>query len=362
MCKNPTRFNKFADYLSSQITPQDTLLQKFNKVLEYLKQNPPVNLFVTISDYTVGTTAYNKSFLLNTKYTLESEDLVLFKNGFIGFVQSVGNDTFTVLEAIELPKGKQGIQGEQGEQGEQGKGINVITTGSPSVSGSYTQTPLLTVFTDGSTSAGTIFAKNGADGQKGATGQDGIGISNITIDESYISGDKTITPITIKYTNSVLQNLAINAQNGSKGNGIVDMSTISHTIENNETITKIQITYDEEEPQEIEVHALNGSEKYTRYIKVSINAGDYNGKFYFSYKSDNNTNLYSLDDLVNDLYENGYQNIYIQATGSLNHPDFLVYAVVLREESNNNYLYVVGKESEININNLIAQSIAEFTK
>lgn len=177
MCNKPTRFNKFTDYLSSQITPQDTLLQKFNKVIEYLKQNPPVNLFVTSSEYVTGTTVYNKSFLLTTKYTLESEDLVLFKNAYIGVVQSVGNDTFTVLEAIQLPQGETGPVGPQGNAGTNGKdGRSVLTfaSGTPTVNDNQTITPVTAVYTDGrAPSSFNIFAENGKDGAQGQQGIQG---------------------------------------------------------------------------------------------------------------------------------------------------------------------------------------------
>ena len=43
--------NKFDEYNASQIVPQRTLLQKFNKIVEYLKQNPTINLYFAKINY-----------------------------------------------------------------------------------------------------------------------------------------------------------------------------------------------------------------------------------------------------------------------------------------------------------------------
>ena len=57
---------------------------------------------------------------------------------------------------------------------------------------------------------------NGTNGADGAPGKDGNGIVSIVSGAPYISGDKTITPVTIE-TDESTENLTVEAQNGKDG-------------------------------------------------------------------------------------------------------------------------------------------------
>ena len=121
--------NKFESYNASQIVPQRTLLEKFNKLVEYLSKNPTVNLFFVNVDYTGN--IYNKSDIVNNGHQLELGDIIVFKNCYYSVVSSIGETTFAIINATSFkgesgatgatgPQGPQGIQGIQGPQGIQG--------------------------------------------------------------------------------------------------------------------------------------------------------------------------------------------------------------------------------------------------
>lgn len=109
--------NKFEEYNASEITPQHTLLKKFQKLLDYLKLNPTYNVYKTSDDFDETQQAY---FLENVELhsnLLKKGDAIVFDNTYLGFVESVGDTTFTILSAV-LFKGAKGDQGEKGDTGE----------------------------------------------------------------------------------------------------------------------------------------------------------------------------------------------------------------------------------------------------
>ena len=113
--------NKFEDYDASYITPQRTLLGKFNALIKYLRQNPTINLFYVNEDYD-GTTYNLSSVDMKEGIELQIGDIVIFTNSYYAVVQTVGEDVFTIKPAKSFkgPQGIQGIQGIQGETGPQG--------------------------------------------------------------------------------------------------------------------------------------------------------------------------------------------------------------------------------------------------
>lgn len=184
--EKPTRFNKFTDYLSSQITPQDTLLQKFNKILEYLKSNPPINIYISSSNWEEGKTSYDITSLTPTKSVAEAGDVVLFNNAVYGVIEAIGTTTFTVLTTVNIPKGEtgaigpigpqgpkgetgatgpQGPQGPQGNAGINGRSVVSFASGTPVVQGQKTITPVTAIYSDGSSpSSFNVEAQNGSTG------------------------------------------------------------------------------------------------------------------------------------------------------------------------------------------------------
>ena len=112
--------NKFEEYESSQITPQKTLLVKMNKIIEYLRDNPTINIFLYDDKFISEQTIYNIESLTLYNHNLHIGDFILFSNNYHAIVNALGNNTFTVSKAVEIPRGLQGERGPQGIQGETG--------------------------------------------------------------------------------------------------------------------------------------------------------------------------------------------------------------------------------------------------
>lgn len=172
-------------------------------------------------------------------------------NGYIAVIHAVdpSDGMFTVTNPYNL-KGEKGdigltgATGAKGDTGAAGVGISTITGENPVQENGFTKTPIDIVMTDGSMQEPiNIYAKNGQDGvpgEKGDKGLTGTGVSHFTAGEPYVSGNKTITPINIEYTDGTTQSMAIQAQNGADGGVVVD-SALSKTSENpvqNKVITK----------------------------------------------------------------------------------------------------------------------------
>lgn len=118
--------NKFEQYNSSQIVPQRTLLEKFNKLIGYLSQNPNINVFRLKENYDVRTTTYDITKIGTHGKTVGAGDVVLFNNSFVGVIESVGPTTVTVLGGVNI-KGEKGDDGEDGQDGQDGIGIDDLS-------------------------------------------------------------------------------------------------------------------------------------------------------------------------------------------------------------------------------------------
>lgn len=99
--------------------------------------------------------------------------------------------TFTsaqpVSYVLSIPHGIQGPRGEQGPQGVQGvQGIQ------------------------------------GPQGEQGVRGLTGTGITAVNAKPSYVSGDKTITPLEVIYSDDTTQGITVTAQNGADGGIVID--------------------------------------------------------------------------------------------------------------------------------------------
>ena len=114
--------NKFEEFNASVLVKQGTLLKKYEWLIKYLKENPTVNIFIYNGNFVEGTLIYNSSYLDKRNHEVTTDDLVLFKNGFIGRIDSFGEVNFVIANnfAYQGPQGPQGIQGETGPQGPQG--------------------------------------------------------------------------------------------------------------------------------------------------------------------------------------------------------------------------------------------------
>lgn len=240
--------NKFIDYLSSQITPQMTLLQKMNKIIEYLKSNPTVNIYQSTSNYSQETETYDLTSLMPTGKTIYAGDFVLFNNAFVGVIEAVGLTTITVLTATQLPKGA---------TGKEGRGVVAFASGTTTVEGNKTITPVIVSYTDGSTPSSF-----NVEAQNGGKGTDGRGVVAFASGTPKVEGNKTITPVTALYTDGASPSSfnveAQNGQNGENGISVISISAGTPVIQDNKTITPITFGLSQGNPVTVNAEAQNG--------------------------------------------------------------------------------------------------------
>ena len=112
--------NKFEEYNASVLSKQSTLIKKYECLLKFMQENPTCNIFSYNGNYSDDEENYLLSNITNKKYKLRSDDIVLFKNGYYGIVNLVGEVYFS-MRSISIVQGQQGPQGETGPQGPQGE-------------------------------------------------------------------------------------------------------------------------------------------------------------------------------------------------------------------------------------------------
>lgn len=100
--------SRFSDYLSSMITPQMTLLEKFNKLLEFLKENNYISVFYSSENYNPNTRNYQIGNVNTLNYELRLGDCIVFSNGYYAFVETLGEETFTIGNILYF-QGEQGV-------------------------------------------------------------------------------------------------------------------------------------------------------------------------------------------------------------------------------------------------------------
>lgn len=112
-------------YTPSHLTDNETLLEKLNEIISYLKENPFYNIYQTTDSYKVGGVFSVKNVIMKEGEKLENKDMILFSNGYIGVVTDLTETTYKIVQAVNLngPQGKPGLQGPQGPQGESGNAI-----------------------------------------------------------------------------------------------------------------------------------------------------------------------------------------------------------------------------------------------
>lgn len=100
--------SRFSDYLSSQITPQMTLLEKFNVLIKFLKENNYISIFYSSENYSPIKTNYDISKVSKLNYELKLGDCIVFSNGYYAFVETLGEETFTIGNILYF-QGEQGV-------------------------------------------------------------------------------------------------------------------------------------------------------------------------------------------------------------------------------------------------------------
>ena len=100
--------SRFSDYLSSQITPQMTLLEKFNALIKFLKENNYISVFYSQENYNIQTESYQKEKVNLNGFTLHIGDCIVFSNGYYAFVETIGVNNFTIGNVLYF-QGEQGV-------------------------------------------------------------------------------------------------------------------------------------------------------------------------------------------------------------------------------------------------------------
>ena len=100
--------SKFSDYLASQITPQMTLLEKFNLMIKFLQENNYISVFYSQEKYNIQTQSYQKEKVNLNGFTLHIGDCIVFSNGYYAFVETIGVNTFTIGNILYF-QGQQGV-------------------------------------------------------------------------------------------------------------------------------------------------------------------------------------------------------------------------------------------------------------
>ena len=207
----------------SMIDDNRTILQEIMRVRKYLEENPIRNIFFINADYVVGTIAYNVSDIYinnGLDVTASADDGLVFKNGYIGIIDSIGDEYVTV-------QGVQPFRGEKGDTGATGASISSITkTGTSGLVDTYTIT-----LTNGVTSTFTV--TNGADGQNGQDGANGVSITGVT--KTGTSG--LVDTYTITFSNGTSSTFTVtngaDGQNGQDGVGVPSGGTTGQMLSKN---------------------------------------------------------------------------------------------------------------------------------
>lgn len=115
-----------------EITPLNsnkTILQVVKGIEKYLHDNQIYKVFGYNGNYDAETELYDISDLY-TSEELKADDVVLFDNCYLGIVDAVGTNNFSVKDVINFrgEKGDTGATGQTGEDGEDGVGITTISS------------------------------------------------------------------------------------------------------------------------------------------------------------------------------------------------------------------------------------------
>lgn len=165
------------------------------------------------------------------------------KNISVTDVHTVENKTLNTITVMYDDNSTQTFtvectNGERGETGANGTQINNIAVTNVNNDGNKTLNTITVTYDDNSTQTFIVECANGEKGETGAQGFTGTGISHITEGSPYISGNKTITPLSFEYSDGSTQALSAYAENG------VNIYTKKFTISNSPDGEAIYIIYD----------------------------------------------------------------------------------------------------------------------
>ena len=108
-------------YTPSQLAENKVILEKLNKIIEYLSAHPSYQVYAYNGGFITGTLTYEIANVLNSA-NINVADVVVFQNGYYGVISEITETEFTLTDGISLI-GPQGAKGNKGDKGAYGTGI-----------------------------------------------------------------------------------------------------------------------------------------------------------------------------------------------------------------------------------------------
>ena len=108
-------------YTPTQLAENKVILEKLNKIIEYLSLNPSYQVYAYNGGFISGTLTYEIANIINSS-NINVADVVVFQNGYYGVISEITETEFTLSAGISLI-GPQGPKGDKGDKGEYGTGI-----------------------------------------------------------------------------------------------------------------------------------------------------------------------------------------------------------------------------------------------
>ena len=108
-------------YTPTQLAENKVILEKLNKIIEYLSLNPSYHAYAYNGGFISGTLTYEIANIINSS-NINVADVVVFQNGYYGVISEITETEFTLSQGISLI-GPQGPKGDKGDKGEYGTGI-----------------------------------------------------------------------------------------------------------------------------------------------------------------------------------------------------------------------------------------------
>ena len=108
-------------YTPTQLAENKVILEKLNKIIEYLSAHPSYQVYAYNGGFISGTLTYEIANIINSS-NINVADVVVFQNGYYGVISDITETEFTLSQGISLI-GPQGPKGDKGDKGEYGTGI-----------------------------------------------------------------------------------------------------------------------------------------------------------------------------------------------------------------------------------------------
>ena len=108
-------------YTPTQLAENKVILEKLNKIIEYLSAHPSYQVYAYNGGFISGTLTYEIANIINSS-NINVADVVVFQNGYYGVISEITETEFTITKGISLI-GPQGAKGDKGDKGDYGNGI-----------------------------------------------------------------------------------------------------------------------------------------------------------------------------------------------------------------------------------------------